>query len=111
MREPHGEGPATHTGSESCMVARKGHREALTGERTGQVLNRENPETGTPTLLEFSGRPHPSRRYRKTWRGPARPEILCTYGRTSYGNREIPCPPAALGVAGRVGKPKGGRRR
>lgn len=111
MQEPHGEGPATRTGSESCAVTRKGNREALTGVRTGQEWSRENPETGTPTLLDFSGRPYPSRRQRETWWSPARPETLCMYGRTSRGNREIPCPPAQLGAAGRVGKPKGRRRR
>jgi hypothetical protein len=33
MQESHGEGQATHTGPESCAGARKGAREALTGER------------------------------------------------------------------------------
>lgn len=111
MQEPHSEGPATHTGSESCAAARKGNREALTGERTGRGWSRENPEIGTPTLLEFSGRQHAPRRYRETWRGPARSEVLRMYERTSRGNREISCPPAPLGVAGRVGKPEGRRRR
>jgi hypothetical protein len=42
MKEPYGEGPATHTGPESCAGVRKEAGEALTGVRTGRVLNREN---------------------------------------------------------------------
>jgi len=41
MREPHVEGLANHDGPESCVDARKGVGEALTGERTGEVLSRE----------------------------------------------------------------------
>ena len=41
MKEPYGEGVATHTGPESCVVARKGEGEALTGARAGWVLSRE----------------------------------------------------------------------
>src|SRR5712691_2576524 len=41
MKESYGKGVATHTGPESCAVAREGGGEALTGERAGQVLSRE----------------------------------------------------------------------
>ena len=41
MRDPYGEGPATHTGPESCTVAGNGEGEALTGGRVGRVLSRE----------------------------------------------------------------------
>src|SRR5712671_4640378 len=37
----YGKGLATHTGPESCAVAREGEGEALTGGRAGQVLSRE----------------------------------------------------------------------
>jgi hypothetical protein len=42
MQESYGEGLATHTGPESCVVVRKDGGEALTGERAGQPLSREN---------------------------------------------------------------------
>jgi hypothetical protein len=35
------EGVATHIGPESCAVGCEAAREALTGERVGQPLNRE----------------------------------------------------------------------
>jgi hypothetical protein len=37
MKEPYGEGLASHTGSESCGHGRKAVYEALTGGTTGQV--------------------------------------------------------------------------
>ena len=39
MRVPYGEGRAYRTGPESCVAAREGRREALTGEHAGQVLS------------------------------------------------------------------------
>jgi len=41
MKEPHGEGVATHTGPESCGDTSNGVAEALTGVRTGQVWSHE----------------------------------------------------------------------
>jgi RNA-directed DNA polymerase len=41
MKEPHGEGLASHTGPESCVDSRKAGHEALTGVHTGGVLSRE----------------------------------------------------------------------
>ncbi len=41
MREPYGEGLATHTGPESCVGGRDGVGEALTGEHAGWVSSRE----------------------------------------------------------------------
>jgi hypothetical protein len=37
----YGEGVATHTGPEPCVVTREGGGEASAGERTGQPLSRE----------------------------------------------------------------------
>ena len=45
MKESYGEGLATHTGPESCAVAREGGGEALTGERAGRVFSRERALT------------------------------------------------------------------
>ena len=42
MKEPYGEGVASHTGPESCVDGRKAIGEALTGVRAGWVLSREN---------------------------------------------------------------------
>jgi hypothetical protein len=41
MQEPYGEGVATHSGPESCAVAREGSGEALTGVRLGWPSSRE----------------------------------------------------------------------
>src|SRR5215470_3144463 len=41
MKEPYGEGLASHTGSESCACGRKAGSEALTGAHAGGVLSRD----------------------------------------------------------------------
>jgi len=41
MKEPYGEGLASHTGSESCARSCKAVSEALTGAQAGGVLSRE----------------------------------------------------------------------
>ena len=41
MQESYGEGVATHTGPESCVIVREDGGEALTGESAGWVLSRE----------------------------------------------------------------------
>ena len=52
MKESYGEGVASHTGPESCIVAREGEGEALTGVHAGWVLSRETLlDFGAPTLL------------------------------------------------------------
>lgn len=111
MKESHGEGLATHADPESCGAAREGGVEALTGARAGRVLSRERDILRGADAVGESGRHHPARRYRETRRSPARSETLCTYGNTSHENREVRCPPATEGVAGRVGKSKDVRRR
>jgi RNA-directed DNA polymerase len=117
MKESYGEGLATHTGPKSCVTAREGEGEALTGVRAGPVLSREihaPPRGGLlrgADAVRVSGRPHPRRRQGEAPRDPARSQTWCMYGNTLRGNREVPRPPAADGVAaGRVGKPKGARR-
>jgi RNA-directed DNA polymerase len=39
MQVPYGEDVASHTGPESCVAAREGVGEALTGVRAGWVLS------------------------------------------------------------------------
>ena len=110
MKESYVEGLATHSGPESCVAVREGSGEALTGVRAGRVFSRESEPLRGADAVRRSGRPYPERRYRETLRDPARSETPCTYGNTSRENREIPCPPAADGAAGRVGKFKDARR-
>jgi hypothetical protein len=45
------EGVAIHIGPESCAGGREAVREALTGERVGQPLNRENDAPRVPTFI------------------------------------------------------------
>ena len=104
MKESYGEGVATHTGPESCAVAREGGGEALTGGRAGRVLSREihDPRRKPWALrgadaVEEGGRPHLPCRHRETRRDPARSETLCTHGNISHGNREIPRSSAGRG--------------
>lgn len=110
MKESYVEGLATHNGPESCAAVRKGGGEALTGVRAGRVFSRERPNLRGADVVGSGGRQHPARREREACRDPARSETPSTYGNTSHGNREVPCPPAADGAAGRVGKSKDVRR-
>ena len=110
MRESYVKGLAAHSGPESCVVAREGRGEALTGVRAGRVFSRESTFLRGADAVRRSGRPHPEHRYREMPGDPARSETPCMYGNTSRENREIPCPPAADGAAGRVGKSKDTRR-
>ena len=50
MREPHGEGIAIRSDPESCVIARKGEGEALTGARAGRAIEPRNQRSGVPTL-------------------------------------------------------------
>jgi hypothetical protein len=106
MKESYVEGLATHSGPESCVAVREDSGEALTGVRAGRVLSRERNCLRGADAVGEGGRPHPAHRYREMRRDPARSETPGTYGNTSRENREIPCPPAADGAAGRVGKSK-----
>jgi len=110
MKESYVKGLAAHSGPESCVVAREGRGEALTGKRAGRVLSRERSSLRGADAVGVGGRPRPGHRYREMSGNPARSETPCMYGHTSRENREIPCPPAADGVAGRVGKSKDTRR-
>jgi hypothetical protein len=110
MKESYVKGLAAHSGPESCVVVREDRGEALTGERAGRVLSRERNSLRGADAVEIRGRQHPGHRYREMLGNPARSETPCMYGNTSRENREIPCPPAADGAAGRVGKSKDTRR-
>ena len=111
MKESYVEGLASHSGPESCVVAREGTGEALTGVRAGRVLSRERNSLRGADAVGEGGRQHPACRYREAQRNPARSETPCMCGNTSRENREIPCPAMADGAAVRAANPKGARRR
>ncbi len=96
MREPYGEGLASHTGSESCAWnSRKAAREALTGAQAGRVLSREMYLNQSVDAVGSSGRQY--RRMRK-----------CQYPSDS-GRSETP---ACLATArARTGRPQQCRTR
>src|SRR5207244_3496870 len=105
MKVSYSEGVAIHTGPESCTFVRKGEGEALTGERTGQVLSREIeppsrqrwPLPGADAV-ELSGRRNWKRRYCETLVDLARSETLSMYVSILSGNREIPCLSGSEGI-------------
>ena len=110
MKESYAEGLAAHSGPESCGDAREGVVEALTGVRAGRVLSRERKFLLDADAVGEGGRPYSAYRYREMRRGPARSQTPCMYGNILRENRESPRPPAADGVAGRIGKSKDTRR-
>jgi RNA-directed DNA polymerase len=104
MQESYGEDLASHTDPESCAVARKGAREALTGARAGGLLSREILLVRGADAVSGSGRLHPMPRYGERDGDLARSENLRMHGNISRENREVPYSPAPYGVAGRIGK-------
>ena len=104
MKELHIEGVATHDGPESCVDARKGVGEALTGVRVGEVLSREIIPSGC-RRGNGPGRQHGPARYRERRTGPARSKALCMHD--SLPAREPGDPsdrPRPLVAAGRIGE-------
>jgi RNA-directed DNA polymerase len=93
MEESYGEGPATHTGPESCAINREVEGEVLTGVRAGRVLSSENGSSGAPTHIGPCGRQHSGRRSRLTVWGPAESKTPSMYGNTLRETWEVSCPP------------------
>ena len=117
MKKSNSERVANCTGSEPCVVVRKGDGEASAGVRAGWVLSREihAPPRKRRVLrgadaVEASGRQHGTCRYREARPDPARSETPCTHEINLYGNREIPASSAVKGAADRIVKPQGERR-
>ena len=90
MKEPYGEGLASHTGPESCAGAHKGTGEALTGVHTGQPLSCEINRFRTPTLLSEAEGNTEHGASREPWEGPAQSKTLSMCRNCLHGNREIP---------------------
>ena len=101
MQEPYTEGVAIHGDPESCVVARKGVGEALTGARAGRAIEPRNHRVRGADAVYGSGRQHRQWRYRESLVGPARSETLCMYGTFMRENREVPRSPVRL-VTGRA---------
>ena len=117
MKVRNNEELATRVDPESCVVAREGRGEALTGEGAGRVssrvihaLVRKHEVFRSADAVGGSGRPHRAHRHGKMRTDSARSKTPSTHRITLHGNREISRSPAMPVVAGRIGKPKGGRR-
>ena len=106
MQESYGEDLASYTDPESCAVARKDGREALTGACAGGLLRREILRVRGADAVSVSGRLHPMPRYGERYGDLARSENLSMHRNTARENREIPCLPGRDGAAGRGGQSK-----
>ena len=117
MKVLNSEGGASHTGPESCVVAREDQDEALTGEGAGRVCSREIHALGREPeafwgadAVEIGGRQNCVSRQGQTHVDPARSETPSTHRITSRGNREISRSSAEKVSADRIGKSKDARR-
>jgi hypothetical protein len=96
MRELYIEGVAIHGGPESCVGAREGDGEALTGVRVGWAIEPRNHLLRGADAVPRGGRQHRGRRYREPSADPARSENPCMRGIFMRENREIQRSPADL---------------
>ncbi len=104
MKESYGEGPASHTGPESCVGRREAAGEALTGVHADQPLSSEIKSSGTPTLLSKAEGNIGRNDSRESCSSPAESKTLRMRGNSLHGNREIPSAPTADGAMGRSEK-------
>ena len=101
------EGLTTHVGPESCVAAREGVREALTGERAGQAIERRNIALrGAHALLTAEGNTamtrlgedHAVPRRQRPWH----------VRKSSVRNRETSISAQCCRARGRIGKAHAG---
>jgi hypothetical protein len=111
MKVPYDEGLAAHIGPESCVYARKGISEALTGGMRAGLLSCENFKIQGADVVHKSGRQHQLHCYGEMRLDPAWSENLCTY--TSFSTGTGRSHVLALGDGTGVGavNPKGARQR
>jgi hypothetical protein len=101
MKEPYGEGIASHTGPESCVVSREAGHEVLTGVHADGVLSREITWNQDADAVYSAGRQHQRVRYREhllDLRGQ-RPPICVEPPRARTG-RPCQCPTRSCERAG-----------
>ena len=89
MEELYAEGVAIHGGPESCVGAREGAGEALTGARIGRAIEPRNHQFGVPTLSPW-WKAIRSVALGESLVGPARSENHGMYGTSKRENREVP---------------------
>ena len=104
MKDSYAEGPASHTGPESCVGRREGAGEALTGVHVDQPLSSEINTIGTLTTLRRTESNIGHDAIRESCPGPAESKTLSMRGNSLHGNREIPSVPTADGAVGRPEK-------
>jgi hypothetical protein len=85
MKEPGGEGIASHTGPESCEGGGDAALEALTGVRAGWVLSPAMSSVGSADGFRIRGRQYGTGRHRKARLGSPGSKAPCTHGHTSQG--------------------------
>ena len=83
MKEPNGEGLASHPGPESCAGRREASGEALTGGSAGPVLSCDIKEFGVPTPLRYAEGHTIGGVYRESPVDPAQSETRSMRGRFS----------------------------
>ena len=104
MKTLYVEGVAIHDGPESCVGAREGVGEALTGVHVGRAIEPRNGQFGVPTLSNLRKATPPGASCEPLV-GPAGSENLSMRGVSMRENREVPCPPVRVDHrAGRLGK-------
>ena len=91
MEELYAEGVAIHGGPESCVGAREGAGEALTGARVGRAIEPRNHQFGVPTPSPWWKATRPVALC-ESLAGPARSENHGMHGTSKRENREIPRP-------------------
>ena len=100
MQESYRKGVAIHPDPESCVVAREGAIEALTGAPAGRVLSCEIIATGVPTLFNRAEGHTPAGATASPMRDSAQSETPSMQGNSTRENREAPSTPARGGRAG-----------
>ena len=100
MEKLYAEGVAIHGGPESCVGAREGAGEALTGARVGRAIEPRNPQFGVRTLSQWRKATRPVALC-ESLAGPARSENHGMHGTSKCENREIPLFARRL-IAGRA---------
>ena len=101
MKELYVEGVAIHDDPESCVGAREGVGEALTGARVGRAIEPRNPLLRGADAVDRAEGHTAGSAMRELPEDPARSKNPGMHGISMRENREVPRPPVWL-VAGRA---------